>query len=176
MADPDYTNEIWKTIPFSPDYEVSDIGRIRRATPGDGTWVGRILKQGRSGSGYRHVAIAVPGRRHRSTRVHSIVAEVFIGPKPSPSHEIAHGDGDKTNNRADNLRWVTPIENAADKAKHGTIVRGIKHGMAKLTEAQAREILADTKTRVVDLADKYGVRIESIYNIKKGARWKHLHQ
>jgi hypothetical protein len=43
--------------------------------------------------------------------VHRIVAMAFHGPKPSPDHVVDHIDTNRQNNRADNLRWVTRLEN-----------------------------------------------------------------
>jgi hypothetical protein len=36
------------------------------------------------------------------------VAEAFIGPQPSPRHQVAHYDGVRDNNHYSNLRWATP--------------------------------------------------------------------
>ena len=47
-----------------------------------------------------------------SVRVHQIVAEAFLEPKPSSTHVIDHKDTNKCNNRPDNLRWATRLENA----------------------------------------------------------------
>ena len=43
--------------------------------------------------------------------VHRIVATAFHGPRPSPDHVVDHIDTNRQNNRADNLRWVTRLEN-----------------------------------------------------------------
>lgn len=43
--------------------------------------------------------------------VHRIVATAFCGDKPSPEHVIDHIDTNRLNNRAENLRWVTRLEN-----------------------------------------------------------------
>lgn len=43
--------------------------------------------------------------------VHRIVAETFIGPAPTPQHEVNHKDLNKLNNHVSNLEWVTRQEN-----------------------------------------------------------------
>ena len=49
-----------------------------------------------------------------SVRVHIIVATAFHGPKPTEDHVVDHIDTNRRNNRPDNLRWVTRLENALD--------------------------------------------------------------
>ncbi len=46
-----------------------------------------------------------------SERVHRIVAFAFLGNPPSPQHVVDHIDTNRQNNRPDNLRWVTKLEN-----------------------------------------------------------------
>jgi hypothetical protein len=53
--------------------------------------------------------------------------------------QCRHLDGNRSNNRLDNLAWGTPLENGADKARHGT-AKGERNGRAKLTAAKVRRI------------------------------------
>ena len=48
-----------------------------------------------------------------------MVAEAFLPPKPQDEqwYEVGHLDGDKLNNSADNLKWVSRKENGADEIK-----------------------------------------------------------
>jgi len=48
----------------------------------------------------------------------------FHGKPPTPKHEAAHLDGNTFNNKSGNLKWATPIENAAHKKVHGTAAIG----------------------------------------------------
>ena len=49
--------------------------------------------------------------RIRSEAVHRIVATAFLGPAPTPFHVVDHIDTNRQNNRPENLRWVTRLEN-----------------------------------------------------------------
>lgn len=49
-----------------------------------------------------------------SVRVHIIVATAFYGPKPTKEYVVDHKDTNRRNNRPENLRWVTRLENALD--------------------------------------------------------------
>lgn len=97
--------ENWKDIPFI-GYSVSDQGRV--ASRKRGGW--RVLRPGRQAGKYFIVGLCL-GSRQRSASVHRLVAESFLPKRPTPQHVINHKDGDKANNRADNLEWVTPSEN-----------------------------------------------------------------
>jgi hypothetical protein len=69
-----------------------------------------FLQPFRNGQGYLRVALYVDGRKINRT-VHSLVAACFLGPRPDGRH-VNHIDGNKANNRRENLEYVTPLENA----------------------------------------------------------------
>jgi len=54
--------------------------------------------------------------------VHHLIAALFV-PGRQPGMVINHRDGDKTNNRADNLEWCTPADNARHAKEHGLLDR-----------------------------------------------------
>ncbi len=88
-------------------YSVRDNGAVmRHARPGkikrklDDIWTFGIKNDT---NGYMYLATA---------RVHRIVAAAFLEKEPSPTHVIDHIDTNKCNNRPENLRWVTRLENA----------------------------------------------------------------
>lgn len=89
---------------FEGRYEISDAGRVRNLH-------GLVLKTSRTNKGY----LRVLGRF-----VHRLVLEAFIGPCPS-GMECRHLDGNPSNNRLENLLWGTPLENANDRRRHGTV-------------------------------------------------------
>ena len=62
-----------------------------------------IVTEGCDSGGYLRVGIN--GKKHR---VHRLVAKAFLEPPPSEKHTIVHHiDGDRANNRPDNLKWAT---------------------------------------------------------------------
>lgn len=87
-------------------YSVRDNGSVlrhsvegKRSRPSDNKWTfGKINKH----SGYLEIA---------SARIHRIVATAFIGEPQTKEHVVDHIDTNKQNNRPDNLRWVTRLEN-----------------------------------------------------------------
>lgn len=98
--------EIWKGVKgFEDLYEVSTLGNIRRA---DNKFPIKPVKVAREK--YPVVGLWKNGVA-KTKRVHRIVAEAFL-PKPEGKNQIDHIDTDVFNNRVDNLRWCTPLENA----------------------------------------------------------------
>jgi len=91
----------------------------------------RKLQQTLNASGYPSVRIVVDGRR-KHLPVHRLVAERFLGARPSDQHEVCHIDGNRLNNTASNLRWGTRKDNADDRERHGRTSRGPAHSAAIL--------------------------------------------
>lgn len=104
--------EIWKSIDWAPNYKISNLGQIKGPI--------KILKPSKNKKGYLLVDIRVFGKPRKIHLVHRLVAEVFI-PNPNNLLEVDHIDNDITNNKADNLQWITQIENLSYKAQHLTI-------------------------------------------------------
>lgn len=105
-------------------YEVSDQGLVRSVDRivfrSDGMTVRRAgirLKVSVSMSGYPYVCLSRQGVERRY-RVHRLVLEAFIGPRPA-GMECCHGDGNQGNCRLSNLRWATQQENLEDALRHG---------------------------------------------------------
>lgn len=166
--------EEWRTIICSPNYAVSNLGRVKRLTDAPGTYAGKLLAMPADSAGYLHVNIRRDGRI-KSTKVHVLVATAFHGDRPSPFHQVAHRDGKKDNNTAENLRWDRAIGNAADDVANGTRREGQRHGMAKITEEDAKTIRSEHACLINDLSQRYGVRPSSIRAIIGGSRWRHIY-
>ena len=120
--------EIWKDIKgFENYYQVSNLGRVkskfRIIERIDGKNIRKeekILNPYTSKKGYLMVDLSVYGKRVRKTiAVHRLVAIAFIS-NIENKPQINHIDGDKTNNRIDNLEWCTNKEN-----QHHAIINGL---------------------------------------------------
>lgn len=100
----DLDNEVWKDIELTNGiYKISNLGRVKSLTG----YEARILKPTRNLQGYSRVDISQ--EKQRATKlIHRLVAAAFLLPPKSIDMQIHHKDFDNTNNKADNLEWLTP--------------------------------------------------------------------
>ena len=110
--------EIWRPIPnYEGYYEASNLGRIRSIYR-----YKRVLKPMISNTGYERVDL-FKNRHRRQYSVHRLVAITFVD-NPDNKPFVNHRDENKINNCADNLEWVTHVENC----RYGTAIeRRTKH-------------------------------------------------
>ena len=144
-------------------YDVSNMGRVRRN--------GRIRKQNYY-SIYPGIDLCKNGKTTQY-RVHRLVLEAYVGKRPD-GMVCRHLDGDKRNNRIDNLTWGTQKENARDMVEHGRACQGTKNAHAVLNEEKVfaiRKLYAKTECKHQDLADLFGVCRTAIVKVLNGTRW-----
>lgn len=110
---------------------------------------------------------------YKSESVHRLVCEAFHGPAPKDKPMARHVNGNALDNRAENLAWASQPENEADKAIHGTALRGTRHHQSKLTDDQVRAIRSSTESSTT-LGPKFGVSPAQIRNVRARKSWRHL--
>lgn len=110
--------EVWKKLPqFEDLYEVSNYGNFKR--------VGKPMSKPHvQKNGYVYVRVCINGVP-KSYRLHKLVLEAFSG--QSSGLQTRHLNGNKCDNRIENLAWGTAQENSMDKKLHGTL-RGARKG------------------------------------------------
>lgn len=155
--------EVWKDTFYNDKYEVSSEGTVRRKGKVD------CLKINYKSTGnYGRVNIG------KTMMVHKIVALTFIGNRPD-GMDINHIDGDKKNNKVDNLEFVTRSENCRQSCNEQGL-RNFKrenHNRSKLTPLKVAEIkgMIANGARNKDIAFLYNVDASLISHIKRGAKW-----
>ena len=166
--------EEWRTIEEFPNYSVSNLGRVRRDTPGVGTRRGRILKPW-SNSGYMAVDFYRNGKRY-CKKVHRLVAEAFV-PNPTMLPEVNHIDGKKPNNHMINLEWVTRRDNLRHAYKTGLKTnRGERNPFSRITEEKAQAIKMALREDIPlrQVAATFGATLSIVEGISSGRTWKHV--
>jgi hypothetical protein len=123
MMHDDSTREAWRPSPRFPLYEASSAGRIRNAK------TGHVLKPYTMPNGYQQVNL------QGAVLAHVVVLEAWHGIRPD-GHQASHLNGDRTDNRPDNLMWETAVANNRRKRLHGTQPAGDKHPCSRRTHCK----------------------------------------
>lgn len=176
--------EEWKAIPrFEGLYDVSSLGRVRRspiAPNANASRQGRIIGGCKpdSRTGYMRVSLRKGGMLYRF-QVHRLVAGAFMDPA-KPCMHVNHKDGDKTNNRLENLEWATPQENVRHAWATGLChaLKGADHPAATLSEESVKTILSAVVRGVPHniIAKVMNVSATTVGQISSGSSWGHIHK
>lgn len=158
--------ETWKPVKGYENYFVSDLGRVK-------TKQGRYKKINYGICKYGYLDLWKDNKSKRF-RIHRLVAEQFV-PNTYNKEQVNHIDGNKKNNQANNLEWVTPKENIQHAINNNlsSIKFGSRNHSAKLTESDVsyiRAVAKKTKT-VRELAEQFNVSTTNIYNIINNKKW-----
>lgn len=178
IKDEELKKEIWKDIFLFGEktrYQISSHGRIMN------TITGRILKPGLTRGNYQNIRLQCikNGKPYRYTSmIHRLVAQAFI-PNSNPENkiEINHLDGNKSNNRAENLEWVTHEENMSHAVKNGLIAYGENASKAVHNEQEIDRIcklLSETKMYPHEISKILSIPTSIIRGIRSGKNWKHI--
>ena len=182
-----HCKEIWKPIPkYEGLYLVSNCGNVksvdRIVSLYDPRWqqvtCHKIKGQNRIPgirSGYPSLMLSKRGKT-RSHDIHRLVLAAFVGPCPE-GMEACHNDGNKRNNRVENLRWDTRRNNHHDKISHGTSLCGEKNPRACLTEDNVKRIRKYWNTgcyKQRELGNMFGIAQVTVSQIVLRKRWAYL--
>ena len=132
-----------------------------------------------SRKGYLCVSVYTSNYRSVTLKPHRMVAELFVSnDDPINKTQVNHIDGNKTNNKVENLEWVTPKQNsrhAVDVLGKGI---GETHSKATLTDKEVIEIcdLLVKGYRNDEISEMKGVKVYIIKQIRRKTTWKHLTQ
>jgi len=165
-------NETWKPIKnYDGLYEISNLGRIKRLI-GYRCRMERIIAPCLDGQGYFYVSLSKNNKR-KNHKVHRLVLENFICKCPE-GMEGCHNDGNKTNNKLNNLRFDTHKNNELDKIFHGTDNNGERCGTSKLNNWQVRIIkkLIGELTQQ-EISEIFNIHRVQISKIKNNKQWKY---
>lgn len=176
----DLPGEIWKDIPeYEGYYQASNLGRIKSISKmihnSHGTMSLRktiILKPRLDNMGYEYFRIC-RDMYHRTLKGHRLVAQTFI-PNPENKKCVNHIDFVKTNNRIENLEWVTYSENTRHSFKHGVMkaTKGFDSTSCKLNREQVAEIRELKGTMFqTEIAKRYNVVASTISKILNNKRF-----
>lgn len=172
--------EEWKPIEgYEGYYEISSYGRVKSFHP-------RNLPAGKlrhlhwnKRRDYYYVECQIRRSNRKNFRVNRLVAKAFV-PGYRPGLDVNHKDGNKRNNHAENLEWLTRSENQKHAFAHGlnTPRRGELCGNSKINSETVMKIRAlkrdQPKLRNADIAKMYGLGMSTITHIILGTRWAHL--
>lgn len=157
---------------FENLYEITDDGCIV------------AIKTGKVSRGYKtkkgYLIFDFRRQKGKCVLVHRLVAEAFI-PNPENKPQVNHIDGDKTNNRVENLEWVTNGENQAHAFKNNLQKGNFEHPNSKLTLEQVLYIknncvVGSKIYGMQTLAKKFNVCNSTIKQIIQGKSYRYVNK
>lgn len=157
---------------FENLYEITDDGCVVSIR------TGRVSRGYKSSKGY--LLFDFRRRKGKCVPVHRLVAEAFI-PNPQNKPQVNHIDGDKTNNKVENLEWVTNGENQIHAFKNNLQKGNFEHPNSKLTLEQVLYIknncIAGSKIYGMQtLAKKFNVCSTTIKQIIQGKSYRYINK
>lgn len=187
------TVEEWRpVVGYEGLYEVSDWGRVRSLDRyveyynpmfkkiSKRFWKGIVLKKVKNTHGYYIVSLRDYNHKSHEGKIHRLVAKAFI-PNLQNKPFIDHINGNKTDNRVENLRWATPMENNNNP---NTIVnmRGIQNGRQLNRKDQSKIVyqytldgkLINVYPSASEAARQMGCSFTTISKVCRGKRNKAL--
>lgn len=171
--------EQWRPIPgYQGTYEISNIGNVRRLAGSERCFATRNRKLVPR-NGYYQVILSLNGVVSLQW-VHRLVAKTFLGDPPKDKPHVNHINGIKTDNRVENLEWVTQSENSSHAYRIGLREaapnRGEKNGNAFLMDADIPKIRARVASgeSMAEVGRSFKADRQTIWRIVNRRSWKHI--
>ena len=161
--------EIWKEIEgYNGFYQVSNYGRIKSLRNNI------FLKQIRTSKGYYGISLCNNGKQI-NIHTHRLVAQYFCLNNQNKNC-VNHMDGNKQNNNASNLEWVTYKENNSHADENLLRdIKGQKHPNSKLNNEMVFFIRSNQKIiSRKELSKQFNVSVTLISLVQKRKIWNHI--
>ena len=159
-------------------YEVTESGEVISLIKGSRNKSGyKVLKHWLDKDNY-HTVTLWKNRKPKQFKVHRLVAETFI-PNPNRLPQVNHIDGNKNNNAASNLEWISQEGNIRHAYDIGIYKKGEERKNSKLTNEQVKwirenYIKGSRELGARPLARKFGVTKTCIYYIVTNKSYKEV--
>lgn len=129
-------NEEWRNIVCYPNYQVSNLGRVKSLHYKKSNEE-RILKSFKLSNGYLQINLCKEGKM-KTCYTHRLIAEAFI-PNPNNLPQINHKDECKENNTVENLEWCTSEYNNNYGTKKQRTINSTDY--SKIAEKKSKEVI-----------------------------------
>ena len=150
-----------KNIEQAPGYNVDDEGNIYSAK------TGKVMKASILSGGSHRVVLVIDGLR-KTRMVHRLVAKAFIANSENKP-QVDHRDGDKSNNRASNLRWCTDEENQEYRMLQGN--EGGHTGSKWKTIKWGDEVFCSLGSLARHIAEIRGSKVDTVHKALKATNY-----
>ena len=176
--------EQWKpVVGYEGIYEVSDRGRVRgidRLDAAGRCWSGRVMRQQRDRAGY--LVVCLRNGAPKLLKAHILVAKAFTGDPPGKiglgvgDWQVNHRNAIKSDNRAQNLEWVTSRENRNHAKLLNLYANGSRIHRAVLTDQVVRQVRV---LRAKHLSPRWisnilGVSRSAVRHLVYEGGWRHV--
>lgn len=161
-----------KTIIGYSDYLVTSQGEIISVKHGKTI----VMKPDLSINGYLQIGLRKPKHKRKKMFVHRLVAEAFI-PLIDGKNFVNHKNGIKTDNRAENLEWVTRSENMIHAYSIGLCSQSNRISEKSASKLQREDIdkiksMKNSGLKQREIAPVFGISLSMVGMICRGEAWK----